>query len=68
MHDRRDGVGKPVFNFAPLGHEHKINVSLLLICVHISDVVLRQFVCEASKSGSQSRGQCVMAAPLLPRR
>ena len=28
-YDRRNGVGKPVFNFAPLGHEQRFNVIVM---------------------------------------
>ena len=51
VYDRRNGVGKPVFRLAPLGHEQRFSVTALgLYEPHITDDVLRQLqlVCEAS--------------------
>ena len=49
VYGRRNGVGKPVFGLAPLGHEQKFSIIALdLYELHISDDVLRQLVNEAS--------------------
>ena len=48
-YDRRNGVGKPVFKLAPLGHEQVFDVTAPNLCEpYVSDVVLQQIVCEAS--------------------
>ena len=46
--DRRNGVGKPVFRLAPLGHEQLFSVIAPNLCEpYISDAVPQQIVNEA---------------------
>ena len=48
IYDRRNGVGKAVFILAPLGHEELFDVTAPNLCEpSISDVVLRQIICQA---------------------
>ena len=43
--DRRNGVGKPVFRLAPLGHEKFFSVIAPNLCEpYISDALLQQIV------------------------
>ena len=49
IHDRSNGVGKPVFKLAPLGHEQLFDVTAPNMCeLYILGVVLHQIVSEAS--------------------
>ena len=66
--DRRFGFGKPVFKLAPPGHDQLFDVTALNLCEpYISDVVLQQNFWRSNHYGSDSRGQCVMAALSPPR-
>ena len=49
IYDRRNGVGKPVFKLAPVGHEQLFDITAPDFCEpRISDAVLRQIVSEAN--------------------
>ena len=49
IYDRRNGVGKPVFKFAPPRREQLFDITAPNLCEpSISDVVLRQIICQAS--------------------
>ena len=60
IYGRRTGVGQ----LAPLGHDPFFDLTARNLCKpSISDVVLRQIICQTSPP---ARGQCVMAAPSPP--
>ena len=56
VYDRRGGVGKTVFRFAPEGHEHRFTISSPGLCArHITDVVLQQIVVVEASTLAQDR-------------
>ena len=57
--DRRNGVEKEFFKFAPPGHEHPFDLTAPDLCVpSIPDDVLQQVICQASHL-AQNRAACV---------